>query len=49
MVVWRVISVAIVVMSLLNYIPALQIYNARVTRPFLLWGRGGRARLPEGR
>ena len=45
MVVWCVISVAIVVMSLLNYIPALQIWHARVTRPPSQWERGGRARL----
>ena len=35
MVVTRVILVAIVVMSLFNYIPPLQICNARVTRSFL--------------
>jgi len=32
-------------MLLLYYIPALQIWHARVTRPFLLWGRGSCARL----
>ena len=45
MVVRRVILVAIVVVSLFNYIPPLQICNARVTRPFLYMRRGGRARL----
>ena len=45
MVVRRVILVAIVAMSLFNYIPPLQICNARVTRPFMR--RGGRARLTK--
>ena len=45
MVVRHVILVAIVVMSLFNYILPLQICNARVTRPFLFMRRGGRARL----
>ena len=35
MIVRHVISVVVVVMSLLNYIPALQIWHARMTRPFL--------------
>ena len=40
-----VISVAIAVLSLLNYILALQIWHARVTRPFLLLGMSGHTRL----
>ena len=45
MVVRCVILVSIVVMSLFNYTPPLQICNARVTRPFLFMRRGGCARL----
>ena len=36
MAIWHVIFVVTVVMSLLDYIPALQIFNARVISPFLL-------------
>ena len=36
---------AIIVTSWFNYIPFLQLNNARVTRPFLFMRRGGRARL----
>ena len=39
-VVWRAIPDAIAVMSLLNYIPAPQTCSARVTRSFLLMGKG---------
>ena len=39
----HVISVAIVVMLLLNYNRPLKILHARVTRPFHLWKRGGYA------
>ena len=39
-VVWRAIPDAIVVMSLLHYIPVPQTCCARVTRSFLLMGKG---------
>ena len=35
------IFTAIVVITLFNYIPLLQIRNAKVTRPFLFMQRGG--------
>ena len=41
MVVRCVIPVAIVAMSWFNDIPVLQICNARMTRPFFLYERGG--------